>query len=252
MDANGVTNFQQMPTYKGTNLVVATDLNNYVDKTSTQTISGAKTFTAANNFTGETLFTHSQYAPAWKDIAAGIGKSSCFTRGAFMQLITGQILLPNATYADSGTALDTTVNTLKFQSMRANEGQPVTATIATLNSSGDFTGSGYVRGSYFTSDGACGIRPSGGNEINLSGSGNVIYFGYTTATGANPVYTYVFCNGSSSTAPNGTVRAATFTQTANNYRVVDCTGGSAYHIRVCSASEFNNLTKDSNTLYFIK
>jgi hypothetical protein len=35
-------------------------------------------------------------------------------------------------------------------------------------------------------------------------------------------------------------------------RVVDCTGGSVYHIRTCSASEFSSLTKDSNTIYFVK
>lgn len=233
-------------------MAMTSDLANYVTLDGTQTITGTKTFTAANNFTNESLFTHSTYAPAWKDIASGVGKSSCFTRGAFMQLITGQILLPNATQSDSDTALDTTANTLKFQSMTAGAGgQPVTTTIATLNSNGDYTSSGYVRGSYFTSDGACGMKLSGGNEMNLSGSGNVMYIGYTTATGANPVYTYVFCNGSSSTSPNGVVRASSFTQTANNYPVVDCSGGDIKHIRKCSASEYNSLTKDSNTLYLV-
>lgn len=34
-------------------------------------------------------------------------------------------------------------------------------------------------------------------------------------------------------------------------RVVDCTGGAIHHIRQCTASEYNSLTKDSNTLYLV-
>lgn len=123
-------------------LDVDVDLSNYVDKTTTQTITGSKTFTAVNSFTDETKFTNSQYAPTWKDVASGIGKSSCFTRGAFMQLITGQILLPNAacTNTDAGVTggYETSANALKFQTMTASAtaGQPAVTTVATIDSSG--------------------------------------------------------------------------------------------------------------------
>ena len=57
-----------------------------------------------------------------------------------MQLITGQILLPNTacSNADAGVTggYDTAVNTLKFQTMTASSGQPVVTTVATISSTG--------------------------------------------------------------------------------------------------------------------
>lgn len=96
--------------------------------------------TRSQTFTQENTFTQATYAPTWVDIASGIGKSSKFTRGAFMQLVTGQILLPNASCNDTQAGVtggfNTEANKLKFQTMTASSGQPVVTTVAEINSNG--------------------------------------------------------------------------------------------------------------------
>lgn len=87
-------------------------------------------------FVGEVQFSHATYCPTWGDIASGIGKSSCFTRGAFMQLITGQVLAANTAYTDSDKGYNTEAGKIKFQSMTANNGQPVVTDMAVLDSTG--------------------------------------------------------------------------------------------------------------------
>lgn len=255
MDANGVTNFQQMPTYKGTNLVVATDLNNYVTLNGTQTISGAKTFTASNVFSGETLFTNASYAPTWKDIAAGIGKSSCFTRSACMQLITGQILLPNATYADSGTAFDTTVNTLKFQSMTANEGQPVTTTIATLDSNGLLLNKGnlYFNNTNYAGVGIGTVPTQFTKEHGPAASTNYPIW-IASAGASNQIEgAGIMIDGQTIQmwAPMDSHPSFMDSDTGSTWNIALSTSEIRY-ITSCSSSEFSSLTKDSYTLYFIK
>lgn len=157
------------------------DTSNFVTLDGTETITGTKTFTGSNIFTNESKFTHATYAPTWKDIAPGIGKSSCFSRGAFMQLITGQILLPNAgcTNTDAGVTggYETEADVLKFQTMTAAAGQPTVATVASINASGIST-----TGLALTS--TDGIAYSDGtNKINMikfitgSGSGHGIIMG---------------------------------------------------------------------------
>ena len=135
-------------------MATAGDLANYVTLTGTETISGTKTFTAANNFTAETKFTHATYAPTWTDIASGIGKSSCFTRGAFMQLITGQIIFANAAATDSTRGYNTEANKLKFQTMTVSEGQPTVTTIATMDSNGLLLNTGNI---YFNNTNYAGV-----------------------------------------------------------------------------------------------
>lgn len=102
----------------------------FVTTNTEQTISAVKTFTA------ESKFTNSQYCPTFTDIASGIGKSSCFTRGAHMQVITGQILAPNAAASDTTRGYNTEVGKIKFQSMTAKDGQPVVTDMAVIDSTG--------------------------------------------------------------------------------------------------------------------
>lgn len=123
---------------------------NYNDLTNKPTIptktsqltnnSGFAVTTMSQTFTQENTFTHATYAPTWVDIASSIGKSSKFTRGAFMQLVTGQILLPNASCNDTQAGVtggfNTEANKLKFQTMTASSGQPVVTTVAEINSNG--------------------------------------------------------------------------------------------------------------------
>lgn len=111
------------PTFNGNDLAL---LSEVVTLTTTQTISGAKTFTAANNFTAETIFSNAQYAPTWADIASGVGKSSCFTRGAFMQAFIGQIIAPNSEDSQPITGgYEYEVDKIKFQRViSTSAGQP--------------------------------------------------------------------------------------------------------------------------------
>lgn len=129
-------------------------LANYVTKTggtsdSPETISGVKTFSANNNFTGETKFTNEGYAPTFTDIASGLGKSSCFTRGALMQTITGQIIAPNAAVSDTTHAYNTEVGKIKFQRITGtSNGQPTLADMASIDSTGIKEGSTYLSAKY--------------------------------------------------------------------------------------------------------
>lgn len=76
-------------------------------------------------FKNETKFLSYAESDIWTDIAQGLIKSSCFTRGAFMQLVCPQILAPicpdavpieaQGFYPESGK--------IKFQSCTANNGQ---------------------------------------------------------------------------------------------------------------------------------
>ncbi len=115
---------------------IADPPSNIVTTDGAQTIKGSKTFSSANTFTAETMFTHSTYAPKFTDIALGIGKSSCFTRGAFMQAIAGQILAPNTSYTEAGKGYSVEANKIKFQKMVASNGQPTVTDMAVISESG--------------------------------------------------------------------------------------------------------------------
>lgn len=102
-----------------------------------QTITGAKTFTGAHAFTGETKFTNSQYVPTFTDIGNGLGKSSCFTRGALMQTITGQIIASNTAVDDAARGYNTEKNKIKFQYIISTaDGQPTLGELAVLSTTG--------------------------------------------------------------------------------------------------------------------
>lgn len=170
-----------------------TSLNSYVTLSTAQTITGAKTFNGAHSFTGETKFTNSGYCPTFSDIASGIGKSSCFTRGAHMQVITGQILAPTAGYTDEARGYETETGTIKFQHITATTGgQPTVSDMATL-SYGTFTvndgalqstnGDGYIR-----------ISAQTGISHNLGGEEQTVFLplksGYLATT--DDIKTYSF------------------------------------------------------------
>lgn len=113
-----------------------TDLNSYVNLSGTQTITGIKTFNGANNFIGETKFTNSS-VPTWSDIATGIAKSSCSTRGAFDQAIIGQVIAANATYSNASYSYDILKDTIKFQYVvKASGAAPTLGDLAILDTSG--------------------------------------------------------------------------------------------------------------------
>lgn len=123
--------------------------DNLVTTDTAQTVSGEKTFTAGNIFTGETKFTNEGYAPTFTDIASGLGKSSCFTRGALMQTITGQIIAPNAAVSDTTHAYNTEVGKIKFQRITGtSNGQPTLADMASIDSTGIKEGSTYLSAKY--------------------------------------------------------------------------------------------------------
>lgn len=112
-------------------------LGNYVTKDTAQEITGSKTFKGTHKFTGETQFTHSSYAPTFVDIANGIGKSSCFTRGAFMQAIIGQIIAPNANHTDNSKGYSIEKDRIKFQRVTSVvSGQPTLSEMASIDKDG--------------------------------------------------------------------------------------------------------------------
>lgn len=115
---------------------------NYVTTDTQQNnIYGSKTFTS------ESKFTNSTYCPTWIDIAGGIGKSSCFTRGAFMQAITGQLIMPNTNVSDSAKGYNTEANKLKIQAITGtSSGQPILADVVKIDSSGNVQASAYYVG----------------------------------------------------------------------------------------------------------
>lgn len=116
-------------------------LANYVTKNGEETIAGKKNFTANNNFTNENKFTNATYTPTFTDIANGVGKSSCFTRGVFMQAYMGQIIAPNASLTDATRAYAIESDKLKFQRITKTEvGHPTLETMATLTKDGMYLG----------------------------------------------------------------------------------------------------------------
>lgn len=137
-------------------------LSNYVTLDGAQTIKGAKTFSAENSFTGETKFTNAQYAPTFTDIANSVGKSSCFTRGALMQTITGQIIAPNTAVTDATHAYNTEVGKIKFQRITGtSSGQPTLEDMASIDSTGIKEGSKYLSEKYTDTS----VMPNNSGEI---------------------------------------------------------------------------------------
>lgn len=133
---SGYATTDQIPDVSG--YATKSDLSNYVTTGTEQTIASVKTFTE------ETKFTNATYAPTFTDIASGIGKSSCFTRGAHMQVITGQIIAPNTAVNDTLRGYTTEVNKIKFQRMVANSGQPLVTDMAVISESGMTVGGNKV------------------------------------------------------------------------------------------------------------
>lgn len=85
-----------------------------------------------------------------------------------------------------------------------------TIVLGNLTVTSSVMASSMLYGQYFTSDGTCAMRLSGSNEMNLSATSSTLYIGYKTATGSNAVSNFVFCNGTGTTSPVGTVKAANF------------------------------------------
>lgn len=119
-------------------------ISNAVTTNTTQTISGVKTFTA------ETEFTNSGYCPTFTDIANGIGKSSCFTRGAFMQAIVGQVIAPNTAKKDESYGYNIESGIIKFQKVTDTGGgaKIVLEDMASISSDGIKEGSVLLSNKY--------------------------------------------------------------------------------------------------------
>lgn len=105
--------------------------------TNVVTVDGRQTISGVKTFTSETQFTNSAQCPTWYDIAYGIGKSSLFTRGAFMQAFIGQIIAPYkpVTIPDSEKEKGYSISgdTIKFQRCTGSEGgQPKLEDMAEL------------------------------------------------------------------------------------------------------------------------
>lgn len=114
------------------------------------TLNGAQTISGIKSFTGETKFTNAEYAPNFFDIAGGIGKSSCFTRGAFMQAIVGEFLAPNGEYSDADTAMDIQKDTFLFWKMPGiiSTGQPSKTLLAKITDEGIYEGADLLKNKY--------------------------------------------------------------------------------------------------------
>jgi len=130
-----------LPTLSGDTQLVTTSENHTIDGlitfTNDNSFTGENTFSGCNHFTQETEFTHEEYCPDWIDIGSGIGKSSLFTRGAFMQAIIGQILTANDEYYDEDTGYNIEEGKLKIERITDTEdGQPVYTTIAEFSEDG--------------------------------------------------------------------------------------------------------------------
>lgn len=144
-------------------------LDTFVDKTSGQTITGSKTFTGTHYFTGETQFTNTSYAPTFTDIANGIGKSSGFTRGAFMQAFIGQVIAPNANHTDATRGYSIESGKIKFQRVTGTaNGQPTLTDLAVLSANGlTVLGKQVATTDQIPTD-------TGATSVAVSGSGNAV------------------------------------------------------------------------------
>lgn len=170
-----------------------TSLDSYVTLSTAQSISGAKTFNGTHSFTGETKFTNSSYCPTFSDIANGIGKSSCFTRGAHMQVITGQILAPTAGYTDATRGYETEKDIIKFQRIRSYaDGQPTVSDMATLSQGAFIVHDGVIKST--NGDTSIWISAQSGIHLETDGKDYELHLPtkYGTLATTDDIKTYSF------------------------------------------------------------
>ena len=103
---------------------VQPDTSNLVTISSSQTISGEKSFTAESKFGMSMINDNSTWMNT--DLAQGIYKSSMFVRPTAIQMITGEIVAPNSSAISSSTSdgnlLNTEANGIKFRKIDSNSG----------------------------------------------------------------------------------------------------------------------------------
>ena len=107
---------------------VKPDTTNLVTINTTQTISGAKTFTAENKWTHESRFGHfnipNNTSLMNTDIAQGVNKSGMFVRPQLLQGFIGQVLAPMNNYTNSSSGqFDIHQGVIKFQTVDSISGQ---------------------------------------------------------------------------------------------------------------------------------
>ena len=103
---------------------VQPDTSNLVTISSSQTISGEKSFTAESKFGMSMINDNSTWMNT--DLAQGIYKSSMFVRPTAIQMITGEIVAPNSSAISSSTSdgnlFNTEANVIKFRKIDSNSG----------------------------------------------------------------------------------------------------------------------------------
>lgn len=112
--------------------------SNYIDATSTQTVTGAKTFKAANVFDGEQKFYNTSYCPTVNDIASGVGCSMKNARACNNQMIAAEIFAPYTAASDSTLNMTSTAGQLEFYKITSVSGGKITGkqNLAALNGDG--------------------------------------------------------------------------------------------------------------------
>ena len=113
---------------------VKPDTSNLVTISSSQIISGEKSFTAESKFGMSMINNNSTWMNT--DLAQGIYKSSMFVRPTAIQMITGEIVAPNSSAisssASDGNLFNTEANVIKFRKVDSNSGGGLIYSISEL------------------------------------------------------------------------------------------------------------------------
>ena len=113
---------------------VQPDTSNLVTISSTQIISGQKTFTGESKFGMSNINDNSTWMNT--DLIYGVYKSSSFVRPTALQMVTGEIVAPTESAASSSTSdgnlFNTEANVIKFRKIDSSSGNGLITSISEL------------------------------------------------------------------------------------------------------------------------
>ena len=247
---------------------VQPDTSNLVTISSSQTISGQKTFTGESKFGMSNINNNSTWMNT--DLIYGVYKSSSFVRPTALQMVTGEIVAPTESATSSSTSdgnlFNTEANVIKFRKIDSTSGNGLITSIselARIDSNGIYEGDTLLSDKYALKS---EIPTSGVSEQDWDNSNEAIAKEFVNNRLEHLSINHKFNDYYTKTVAD--IRYATLGWTSNNFvtkkdnenqnqAIAEALSSSVqsntiHNIVQISQTDYDALTdKDTNTLYII-